>query len=31
MLHHMPSPRRQDRLFAEIRRVLQPGGILVGV
>jgi SAM-dependent methyltransferase len=31
MLHHMPSPSQQDRLFAEIHRVLQPGGMLVGV
>ncbi len=31
MLHHMPSPETQDRLFAEIYRVLRPGGILVGV
>jgi SAM-dependent methyltransferase len=31
MLHHMPTPSLQDRLFAEIERVLRPGGILVGV
>jgi SAM-dependent methyltransferase len=31
MLHHVPSARRQDRLFAQIHRVLRPGGILVGV
>lgn len=31
MLHHMPSPAIQDRLFAEIHRVLRPGGLLVGV
>jgi SAM-dependent methyltransferase len=31
MLHHMPSPGLQDQLFAEIHRVLRPGGILVGV
>ena len=31
MLHHMPSSESQDRLFAEIGRVLRPGGILVGV
>jgi SAM-dependent methyltransferase len=31
MLHHMPMPSLQDRLFAEIQRVLRPGGILVGV
>ena len=31
MLHHMPTSEDQDRLFAEIGRVLRPGGILVGV
>jgi SAM-dependent methyltransferase len=31
MLHHMPSPEYQDRLFAEIGRMLRPGGIIVGV
>ncbi|MBV9543942.1 MAG: class I SAM-dependent methyltransferase [Chloroflexi bacterium] len=31
MLHHVPSPELQDRMFAEIRRVLRPGGLLVGV
>ena len=31
MLHHMPSSEEQDRLFAEIGRVLRPGGIVVGV
>ncbi|WP_171170720.1 class I SAM-dependent methyltransferase [Streptomyces sp. I05A-00742] len=30
MLHHVPSPERQDRLFAEARRVLRPGGVFVG-
>jgi len=30
MLHHMPTPEHQDRLFAEVRRVLRPGGIFVG-
>lgn len=31
MLHHVPSPRLQDRLFAEARRVIRPGGVFVGV
>jgi SAM-dependent methyltransferase len=31
MLHHVPTPDLQDRLFAEVRRVLRPGGVLVGV
>jgi SAM-dependent methyltransferase len=31
MLHHVPSPALQDQILAEIARVLQPGGILVGV
>ena len=30
MLHHVPSPALQDRLLAEVRRVLRPGGIFVG-
>lgn len=30
MLHHVPSPRAQDRLFAEARRVLRPGGFFTG-
>jgi SAM-dependent methyltransferase len=29
-LHHMPSPDHQNRLFAELHRVLRPGGIFVG-
>jgi SAM-dependent methyltransferase len=29
MLHHVPSDELQNRLFAEIARVLQPGGALV--
>ena len=31
MLHHVPTPMLQDRLFAEVRRVLQPGGVFVGM
>jgi SAM-dependent methyltransferase len=30
VLHHMPSPEAQDRLFAELSRVLRPGGVFVG-
>jgi len=30
MLHHVPSPARQDRLLAEVRRVLRPGALFVG-
>lgn len=30
MLHHVPSPAAQDRLFAESHRVLEPGGYLCG-
>jgi SAM-dependent methyltransferase len=30
MLHHLPSPTAQDRLFAEARRVLRPGGVFAG-
>ena len=30
MLHHMPSPEIQDRLFAEVYRVLRPSGAFVG-
>jgi SAM-dependent methyltransferase len=30
VLHHMPSSEIQDRLFAELCRVLQPGGVFVG-
>jgi SAM-dependent methyltransferase len=31
MLHHMPSPELQDRLFAELHRVLRPGAVFLGV
>lgn len=31
MLHHVPDPGLQDRIFAELARVLRPGGILAGV
>ena len=31
MLHHIPDKTLQDRLFAEARRVLRPGGLLRGV
>ena len=27
MLHHLPFPALQDRLFAEVHRVLRPGGV----
>jgi ubiquinone/menaquinone biosynthesis C-methylase UbiE len=30
MLHHVPSPAEQDRLFAEVRRVLRPGAPFAG-
>jgi SAM-dependent methyltransferase len=30
MLHHVPSPERQDRLFGEACRVLRPGGLFAG-
>jgi SAM-dependent methyltransferase len=30
VLHHMPTPEDQDRLFAEVGRVLRPGAIFVG-
>jgi SAM-dependent methyltransferase len=29
MLHHLPSAAAQDRLFAEVARVLRPGGLFV--
>ena len=30
MLHHVPTPELQDRLFAEAFRVLRPGGVFAG-
>lgn len=30
MLHHVPTPPLQDKLFAEAFRVLQPGGVFAG-
>ena len=30
MLHHIPSLENQDRAFAEIARVLRPGGTFAG-
>lgn len=30
MLHHVPSVELQDQLLTELRRVLRPGGLLVG-
>lgn len=30
MLHHVPSAELQDRLFAEVARVLRPGGVFAG-
>lgn len=30
MLHHVPSPERQDAVLAEIFRLLRPGGMLAG-
>jgi SAM-dependent methyltransferase len=30
MLHHLPHPELQDRLFAEVHRVLGPGGLFCG-
>jgi SAM-dependent methyltransferase len=29
MLHHVPTVELQDRIFAEVCRVLRPGGVLV--
>ena len=29
MLHHVPTAALRDRLFAEVARVLRPGGVFV--
>lgn len=31
MLHHVPTPEEQDKLFAEVARVLRPGSVFAGV
>src|SRR5438105_14902532 len=31
MLHHVPTVAQQDRVLGELRRVLRPGGLLIGV
>jgi SAM-dependent methyltransferase len=30
MLHHVPSAEQQDTLFAEVARVVRPGGVFAG-
>ena len=30
MLHHVPSPQLQDRLFGQVWRVLRAGGVFAG-
>jgi ubiquinone/menaquinone biosynthesis C-methylase UbiE len=30
MLHHIPEPELQDKAFAEVSRVLRPGGVFAG-
>ena len=31
MLHHVPTPEEQNKLFAEVARVLRPGCVFAGV
>lgn len=31
VLHHVPTPVHQDRILAEVYRLLRPGGIFVGI
>jgi SAM-dependent methyltransferase len=31
VLHHVPTAAHQDRIFAELARVLRPGGMFVGI
>lgn len=31
MLHHVPAPEIQDAVFAEVHRLLRPGGAFIGV
>jgi len=30
MLHHVPTPALQNKILAEVLRVLKPGGVLIG-
>ncbi len=30
MLHHLPTPADQDRLFAELNRIVRAGGVVIG-
>ncbi len=30
VLHHVPSARLQDKMFAEVCRILRPGGVFAG-
>ncbi len=29
MFHHIPTPEKQDDVFAEVHRLLQPGGVFI--